>query len=446
MRLLFVTPEIGWPLASGLHIRQWNVLQALRKCGEVDVLVFQPESRPIPVDPYQGCREIHSVSDQWITYSKAQRRMFDSTPGRAVLTFGSARPFQLVMPRNGNLRTWFANLVRARNPNVIWMSRATIAASLGWRDTRRTILDGDDYEFIREYQLLRTSEWYGSKVLSYMNVLKLAWAERQLPRHFARVVRCSDEDRQLIWAKNVAVVPNGAPRPAPASTPRVGQRVLFVGSLSYPPNEGGLDWFLRHIWPLVRARVPSAELDIAGRSPSGRIRARDGIDGIRVHGFVEDLQPLWVGAALSLAPLLAGSGTRLKILESLANTVPVVSTTIGAYGIDLGPESGLFRADRPIEFADRCAAILKREENVMSCAQRGRNEVQARYSWAAIHRKIAELVVEVDEEAKRQSVAMRELRSGRKSWRQLESPTQAIRAAAATSPRLDCCDVELIGT
>ena len=114
--------------------------------------------------------------------------------------------------------------------------------------------------------------------------------------------------------------------------------VFFVGDLSWPPNAEGLRWFRERVWPLVRRGAPEASAEILGRDAPADL-ARDASDAFRIHGG-DDTRPFWSRAAVSVVPLLAGGGTRLKILESAACGVPVVSTAIGAEGLDLDAGRG----------------------------------------------------------------------------------------------------------
>jgi glycosyltransferase involved in cell wall biosynthesis len=393
MRLLFVTQHIDWPPSGGGEIRQWNTLQALAKCGELDAVIFQP-GRPVPAEVYAACRRVHVQDTKWLKFTPHQDRAYRSTLGRLGLIAGTRKPLLYLGPENKQLARWFAGLVAEGDYDVIWISRALAAMALDWRDPRRTILDGADFDCVLNYHLLRSSSWYGAKILNYVDVLKLAWWERQMTRWFARVARCSEIDQRLMPSSNVAVVPNGTWVP-PDRERAPGERLLFVGTLGYEPNRAGLEWFLERIWPRVRQSLPWAEVDVVGNHASERIQARDGTDGVRVHGFVRELEPLWDRAALSIAPLLAGAGTRLKILESLAHGKPVVSTSIGAFGLDLGADEGVYRADDPEEFARRCVDLLMDVPASLAPGRRGKQAVASRYSWDVIQQKIQGLVREV---------------------------------------------------
>ncbi|MEP7304801.1 MAG: glycosyltransferase family 4 protein [Acidobacteriota bacterium] len=395
MRLLFVTPELDWPLRTGGQIRRWNTLQALLQCGEVDVVALRSPGRPVSREAYAGCRRTIVASRRWILPTKAQQRAYDSTIGRLRLAVTTARPFEYLGPRNTGLKSWFANLVARERYDVVWIGKPTCANALGWRDRTRTILDGEDYEYVREFHLLNHSAWYGAKAINYLNLAKLYRWERRLPRWYARVIRCSTRDWRRLPADNVVVVRNGTalPQATPPRSPEA--RVLFVGALGYAPNQMGLEWFVTRVWPAVRQAIPGALLDIVGGTPSRALRDHSGQNGVHIHGFVADLRPFWQRAALSVVPLLAGAGTRLKIPESLAHEVPVVSTRIGAFGLEFSAAEGVWVEDEPAAFAARCCDLLRAPREGLVAARQGKAIVATRYNWQHIQAQIANLAREV---------------------------------------------------
>src|SRR4029079_16816752 len=129
--------------------------------------------------------------------------------------------------------------------------------------------------------------------------------------------------------------------------------------LGYAPNEMGVEWFVSKVWPAIHHEIPAAALDIVGGDPSPALREHGGKKGVSVHGFIADLSPWWRRAAVSVVPLLAGAGTRLKIPESLAYEVPVVTTRIGAFGLEFGGGEGVLQVDDPRQFAARCCDLLR---------------------------------------------------------------------------------------
>lgn len=393
MRVLFVTPAISWPLRFGADIRRWNILQALRAAGEVDALVFRRNDDPLSDQAFAGCRTVFGCSPLHLALSASDSRLYQTAWGRGWLALSRARPFELL----GNSDA--AGLppgagVPFGDYDLVWSCTANVACRIAVPPHVPTILDGDDFSYVRNWHLLRNSPWYGAKAWNYLNVAKLWWLERKLHRSHTAVVRCSQEDQQRHPARNVHVIPNGATIPA-AIRRHPGRIVLFVGDLGYEPNAQGLEWFISSTWPLIRAAAPDASLRIAGRLPTPYIQAAAGRDGTSVLGFVDDLAPLYAEAACSIAPLLAGGGTRLKILESLAFETPVVATTLGAFGIPAGESEGLARADDPEDFARLCVDRLLHTSAHHLQASAGRLFVQRNYDWTVIRQQVTELAMQV---------------------------------------------------
>lgn len=189
-----------------------------------------------------------------------------------------------------------------------------------------------------------------------------------------------------VSATPVAVIPNGVdPRRLTFAAPSAEAReVLFVGNFRHPPNLSGVLWFAREIWPLVRRADRRARLTIAGGHPPEEVRRLTHDPTIAVTGLVPDLLPVWRRAAVFVAPILQGSGTRLKILEAMAAGVPVVSTTLGLEGIAAQPGVEALTADCPADFAAACLSCLADANQRTALAGAARTLVEARYNWERI--------------------------------------------------------------
>ena len=143
--------------------------------------------------------------------------------------------------------------------------------------------------------------------------------------------------------------------------------------------------------PLVRERLPGFGVKIVGHSPVPAVRELGDIDGVEVTGAVEDTRPYLRGALVVVVPLRAGSGTRLKVLEAFAMGRPVVSTTLGAEGIDAADGEHLRLADDPRGFADRVVELAGSPEERARLAAAGRRLAEERYGWDAIGDRLADL-------------------------------------------------------
>jgi glycosyltransferase involved in cell wall biosynthesis len=199
--------------------------------------------------------------------------------------------------------------------------------------------------------------------------------------------------RMLIPEATLHVATNGVdlgPRPLPQA---VGPCVSFVGTMDYEPNISAVIWFVREVWPIVRAWVPPAEFRIIGREPAKRVRRLEG-SGVRVLGEVDDLTDALEGSRVGVVPLRAGSGIKTKTQELLGFALPVVSTSVGAEGIAFGPNEGLFVRNDPVGFAEAVVHMLRNPLEARVAGLAGREAVRRQFSWetsAAAYRSALEL-------------------------------------------------------
>jgi glycosyltransferase involved in cell wall biosynthesis len=139
----------------------------------------------------------------------------------------------------------------------------------------------------------------------------------------------------------------------------------YVGSLRWRPNVAGLDWFCQKVWPRIRARLPTATMEIAGvdlaADASGRLMVPDAwrVPGVETVGFLADLEPLYGRSLAMLAPVLGGSGVRIKVLEGFRAGLPIVTTSDGASGLSLTDDKEALIADDPDAFAERVDRLVR---------------------------------------------------------------------------------------
>ena len=213
--------------------------------------------------------------------------------------------------------------------------------------------------------------------------------EREVCRAVDRVVAVSEADaetmRRELGVTKIDWAPTGvdtdffAPPAEPAPTVA---DLVFLGSMDWTPNIDGVNWFAEEILPKIRARRPGTTVAVVGRSPGAVTQglARD-LPDFTVTGTVPDVRPYLWGSKVSIVPLRIGGGTRLKIYESMAAGVAVVSTTIGAEGLDIQHPSNIRLGDTPDAFAEQCLDLLEQHEARARVAEAGQELVRSRFSW-----------------------------------------------------------------
>jgi glycosyltransferase involved in cell wall biosynthesis len=176
--------------------------------------------------------------------------------------------------------------------------------------------------------------------------------------------------------------------PGPEGTPvKPFADLAFVGSMDWLANIDGVKWFVDAVLPLVRRRKPDCTFAVIGRLPPPEIRAMAERDSkIFVTGTVADVRPYLWGSKISVVPLRIGGGTRLKIYESMAAKVPVISTAVGAEGLEVHPPENARIADSAEDFAEVCIELLEDAGERARVAAAAWEMVNARFSWEQVAR------------------------------------------------------------
>ena len=205
---------------------------------------------------------------------------------------------------------------------------------------------------------------------------------------------CQPIDRERFDPPKPEVVPNAVPTPeaCPAYEPDPGS-LLFVGNLAggrKNPNVEGLLWFVEHVLGPIRDQVASARLRVGGQMDDDLEARLDAIDGVDLLGFVDDMPQTVRRAAVNLAPIRFGTGTRIKVLDALAQGGAVVGTTLGCEGIDLVDGEHVRLADTPEDFARACVELLRDPAAAAELGRHGHARIRERYSTAAVVPALAE--------------------------------------------------------
>jgi glycosyltransferase involved in cell wall biosynthesis len=158
--------------------------------------------------------------------------------------------------------------------------------------------------------------------------------------------------------------------------------ILFIGGMHWPPNADGVTWFGKEVLPLIYTENPLIQFIVVGRQPPESIK---NMDQIRVTGYVGDPDGYWSHARVFVVPLRAAGGMRVKILESWAKGIPIVSTTVGAEGIKYQPGKDILIADTAMDFANAVSKILRDDDLAQSLSHNGRRTLEKFYDWQKIY-------------------------------------------------------------
>jgi glycosyltransferase involved in cell wall biosynthesis len=271
-----------------------------------------------------------------------------------------------------------------------------------------TVFDMDDIEHVVHQRRMGLGQGTRERWLARAELPALARLERQAVRRAWKTLVCARDDAQLLAdfcgvpAERVTVVPNGLPLPkqamheldttgshASASGPGPAPILLMVGIYSYEPNGEGARHFIEHTWPLIRQARPDAQAWFAGASPESIGDASRMPEGVRLLGFVDDIEAVYAQADVVICPILTGGGTRVKLIEAALRGKPIVSTTLGAEGLGFTDGQEALLCDSPADMAQACVALLAAPRKAEALGKAARAFAQLHYDRDRIAEALA---------------------------------------------------------
>lgn len=391
-----------WPAVDGYRQRLDHIVGSLAQVGDVDVVALHRSSQPEP-----GECGLDGVGRVVASPSHSSRG-----PADWLAEWGLGR-----LPRRLLSLDWADARQRLAywdpRPDLVWFSHVdTWQAVHDLFDGCATICDFDNLEDVAlrlrrrvparptpgagPVERLRvTARWAASRAMDLVDEKRWGSLQRECAASVDRVVVCSELDRRRSGLSNCSVVPNGADTPERPRKDRLrlaGSRpvLLFVGLLGYEPNTEAVEWMVREVMPVILAHRPDAVLRIVGRG-SERVAWVRGLPGVELVGEVEDVSGELRSADVSVVPIRVGAGTRLKVVEAMANHLPLVTTTVGCEGIDLTDGLDSLIADDPRRFADACLRLMAEPELRQLLSDSAAELFEARYTWEAIGAEVADL-------------------------------------------------------
>jgi glycosyltransferase involved in cell wall biosynthesis len=392
MKILFVTPYLPSPPYFGAQRRLDGLMRGLAANHEVSLLSFvaQDERTERSLEVTKSyCRELDVIRHDVLNLQGRSKRLLQL---RSLISTGS---FELMLMRRREFQARLDRLLAARDWDIVQCEFCHMGIYRFTPSSTRTRLVLDEHNI--EYDLVKrtgeTAESAVRRLYAQVNWKKLEKEERACWRRFDGVALTSARDEAMLHqsepATPTAVVPNAVDLETfvPNDTPRDEASLLFLGAISYFPNTDGLLFFLDSIFPRIVALRPDVHLRVVGMSPPESVLARRA-PNIEVTGFVEDPLPYLDRASVFVVPLRVGGGTRLKIVEAMGKGKAIVSTRIGAEGIDVIHEKHLLLADTPDEFAAQVVRLLGDPELGSRLGREARRLAEERYGWGAAVRRL----------------------------------------------------------
>lgn len=392
-RIAFLTTDVPRDGETGGQIASWRVLRAYSSFAQVDVLALTPPGAsahpeltelagtvatvPVAAFHYQQARLrlLATLARSWVRGTPYRIAKFDRPEARRILSDWSAQHRYQLVHCERLATTPYADCFPG-TPFVFYDYEVESHDLTTMAAARRTPL---------------------ARAVLHREAQRTRAAERDAVRRAGHVLAVSEEDARLLAGDEpeLTVKVSVCPVPLPdgvQAVPRHPDPASFTALVLGPLHAGGrldgLRWLLSEVWPGVRSQRPDARLLIVGAGAPADIRSRDGLAGVEVRGFVEDLDGVLAETDVCLMPLLSGGGIRIKVLELLPRGIPCLGSRVAVRGFTGVP--GVSEANAPAEWLQALAALAREPAQSRQAALQGAAQLRSRFSTEATARTLRE--------------------------------------------------------
>ena len=383
---LMLAPEAPYPMAGGGALRTASLLEYLSRHYRVDLIVFRQPGAPNPAAQIPAGK-VERVVVQDLTANgrglaaRAWRnasRVVRETPPLVDRFSGFDQRIRQALAG----RRYETGVIEHFWCASYWEPVAAVC--------QRTVLNLHNIESVLHARCAQAEGPFAGLAHRLFGTACREMERTWLPR-FSEVLVTSERDAATALAiaptARVRVYPNALPeRPMPE--PGEEDAVVFSGNMEYHPNTSAVRFFRREVWPRLRERWPGLVWRLLGKNPGSVSQFTSGDARIEVVGAVEDAIPELARAKVAVVPLLAGSGTRLKILEAWAAGVPVVSTFLGAEGLPVCDGEHLLLADGAAAFAEAVSGLLASKDLRRKVGRAGRLLLEKEFTWETVWKNL----------------------------------------------------------
>ena len=401
MKILIISDALPYPPDSGAKIRVYNLIKRISHLCDISLVTLTQST-----NNGQNIRELKKYCKTVHTIQLKRKSKLEHLPG-LINYFIRGEPIENKFVFVNEMKDVISKLVENIHFDVIQIEHSYMAPYiniLNQNTLKNTvkILTLHNLGYIQCYRQFKIEKDLFKKARYFLNWMLLKNWEPKFANKFDLCIVTSPTEKTSLKTANpllkVGVIPNGVDlnyyKPLPFDNKT--QDILFIGKMDYTPNIDGVFYFCDKIFPIIKKSIPNSRFIIAGSNVPMKIEELKKDSNIIVAGYVEDARPFYQQSVLSVVPLRAGSGTRLKILESMALGRAVVSTSIGCEGLEVKHNDTIIISDDPQDFAERVIELLGNKDLRKKISKNARNLVERNYCWDSIADKQIHLYEEVN--------------------------------------------------
>jgi len=397
MNILVVCQELPYPLDGGCKIRLFNLLKHLSRNHNISLVCWagsgNQKDHICRMEEY--CESIRLVR-------RKKKSKIRQLPG-LIKNLISGLPWSIKDTKSIEMMDTIMEVVKAKPFDILHIDDIDLTCNFDFFCNKaiKKALTFHNIESINYRRIFKIEKNLYKKMLFLLNWLPMQRWEGRIAEKFDLNIVVSYLDYQILKVKNekikITIIPNGVDTdsfsPLPFSDQQ--QNILFIGIMDYPPNKDAVLYFYKQIFPLIKVKLPYAKFWIIGQKPNKKLWKLSKDPNVVLTGYVENVMPYYERSSVVVVPLRAGGGTRGKILEAMALGRPVVSTSLGAEGLEVTQKENIMIADNPKDFANHTIELMTNTSLRKTLTEKAREFVESYHSWRQIAEKLDQVYQEI---------------------------------------------------
>ena len=391
LKVLFVSTRAPFPPNTGHFQRTFNIIRQVS--GSVDIYLVAFYNKRL------GIKEKEDVKRELLEHSKGvyledlkDELSVLRTAIRVLMSFFMGKPYVAARYYQGSTARTLERIIKEHEIDVVHLDMLPLAEYMKHIGDVPVVLTNHNVESLRLLRRAETESGVIKRGFLTLQAKLLYKYERVVMESLKHCVAVSEEDKNYLKKFNTNcdyyVVPNGVDLDFYQRRGQSPERntLLWVGSMGDPYNCKGIEYFVEEVFPGVLERYPDVRWNVVGKEPPKVLKdaAIAHPENIFLFGYVDDVRSYYEQSDVLVVPLLSGSGTKLKVIEGMAMSMPIVTTTIGAEGLELTDGSDVYIADDSLSFVNAVGKLLDSPDLRVKFSTNVRNIAECHYGWDAI--------------------------------------------------------------
>jgi polysaccharide biosynthesis protein PslH len=392
MNILMITPFFPYPAEFGGTIRTYHLAKELAKNNDLFLLSFKDRENIEPDKVKEFCKNV-----EIILFSEDSKRKVQ------LKTLFAKKSYQTRQYDSDAMQNAINATIKANNIDLLFIEFSQMGFFYIPKDIPM-LLDEHNIEFDLLNRMSKKDSFSFRKLYNKIEAIKFKKEELSFIAKSTLTITTSKRDISIIKTHlpdaRTAEIINGvdcAEFAKPDDINPEKNSAIFTGAMNYFPNDEGVNFFMKDIYPFIKKKEPNFKVTIVGSDPSEKIKSYKS-ENINVTGFVKDVKPYMWNSSVFIVPLRMGGGTRFKVVEAMAAGIPVVSTSLGCEGIPAKDGEHLLIRDNPADFADAVFEAATNQELSQKLRENGIKFAKENVDWEIVGSKLNKEIIDAVKE------------------------------------------------